>query len=91
MCADAITGTAIVKIFAPVPKAVPAVRNSMAGGTSKEFYEAVSSEICLWPTPTWVWDNRNGNLKTLEVRDWIDEIGVKENYKAFEGSQVIYL
>ena len=60
-------------------------------GTSKEFYEAVSPEICLWPTPTWVWDNRNGNLKTLEVRDWIDEIGVKENYKAFEGSQVIYL
>lgn len=53
--------------------------------------EAANPDICLWPTPTWVWDNRNGNLQTLEVRAWIEEIGVKKNYLAWEGSQVICL
>ena len=60
-------------------------------GVSKEFYEAVNPSACLWPTPTWVWDNRNGNLQTLEVRAWMEEIGVEKNYLAWEGSQVIYL
>ena len=60
-------------------------------GVSREFYEAVSPEICLWPTPTWGWDNTNGNLKTLEVRAWMAEIGVQKNYVAWQGSQVIYL
>ena len=60
-------------------------------GVDRNFYEAVAPEICLWPTPTWVWDNRNGNLKTLEVRRWMEELGVKKNYVAWQGSQVIYL
>ncbi len=58
-------------------------------GVDKNFYEAVSPEICLWPTPTWVYENTNGNLKTLEVRAWMEELGVKKHYKAFEGSAVI--
>ena len=60
-------------------------------GVSREFYEAVSPEICLWPTPSWVWDNRNGNLQTPEVRAWMEELGVTQNYLAWQGSQVIYL
>ena len=60
-------------------------------GVDKAFYEAVSPEICLWPTPTWVWNNTNGNLQTLEVRAWMQEIGVRKHYVAWEGSQVIYL
>ncbi len=60
-------------------------------GVTREFYEAVAPEICLWPTPTWVWENTNGNLKTLEVREWMKEIGVKKNIVAWEGSQVLYL
>ncbi|MBQ6264952.1 MAG: TIM barrel protein [Clostridia bacterium] len=60
-------------------------------GVDKNFYEAVSPEICLWPTPSWVWDNRNGNLKTLEVRAWIEELGVKKNYIAKDGSSMRYL
>ncbi|MBQ7687751.1 MAG: TIM barrel protein [Clostridia bacterium] len=58
-------------------------------GVDRNFYEAVSPEICLWPTPTWVWDNTNGNLKTLEVRAWMEELGVEKNYKAFEGSVAV--
>jgi sugar phosphate isomerase/epimerase/beta-lactamase superfamily II metal-dependent hydrolase len=58
-------------------------------GVGRNFYEAVSPEVCLWPTPTWVWDNTPGSLKTAEVRAWMDDLGVKKNIKAFEGSQVI--
>lgn len=60
-------------------------------GVDKNFYEAVAPEICLWPMPSWVWDNVNGNLKTLEVRGWIDALGVKENYISKDSSQVLYL
>ncbi|MBR6702658.1 MAG: TIM barrel protein, partial [Clostridia bacterium] len=60
-------------------------------GVDRNFYEAVSPEFCLWPTPSWVWDNRNGNLKTLEVRKWIDELGVRKSRVSMDGSSVIYL
>ncbi len=60
-------------------------------GVGRNFYEAVSPEMCLWPTPSWVWDNRNGNLKTLEVRSWIDEMGITKNRVAMDGSSVLLL
>ena len=60
-------------------------------GCDRAFYEAVSPEYCLWPTPSWVWDNRGGNLQTLEVRGWMQEIGVSQNYVSKDGSQTIYL
>ena len=58
-------------------------------GVGRNFYEAVSPEICLWPTPSWVYENTNGNLKTFETREWVKELGVKKEYKSFEGSAVI--
>ncbi len=58
-------------------------------GVDKNFYEAVAPEVCLWPTPTWVYENVNGNLKTFETRAWVEELGVKKEYKSFEGSVVI--
>ena len=61
------------------------------GGVDRSFYAAVSPEICLWPTPTWVYENTNGNLKTFETRRWIRELGVKKEYKSFEGTAVIEL
>ena len=62
-------------------------------GVTKEFYQAVNPEICLWPTPTWVWNNSHETivLQTPEVRAWIEEIGVEKNYVSWQGSQVIYL
>ena len=60
-------------------------------GVDRNFYEAVSPEMCLWPTPSWVFDNTNGNLKTLEVREWIVDLGVKYNRIAMNGSSVLYL
>lgn len=59
------------------------------GGVDKNFYEAVAPEVCLWPTPTWVYENTNGNLQTFETRAWVKDLGVKKEYKSFEGSAVI--
>ena len=58
-------------------------------GVNKNFYEAVSPEVCIWPTPSWVYENTGGNLTTFETRAWVEELGVKKEYKSFEGSCVI--
>ena len=62
-------------------------------GCDRDFYEAVSPEICLWPTPSWVWSNCDGKgeLKTLEVRGWIDEMGITQNLVSKDGPVCIYL
>lgn len=60
-------------------------------GCSKGFYEAVKFRACLWPTPSWVYNNdlgqgfNTGGLKTIEVRGWMDELGITEHYRSFEG------
>lgn len=58
-------------------------------GVDRNFYEAVSPEVCFWPTPAWVYNNTNGNLRTFETREWVKELGVKKEYKSFEGSVTI--
>ena len=62
-------------------------------GVSREFYEAVSPESCLWPTPSWLWSNCDGtgSFKTLETRKWMEELGVKEHYIMKDGAHVIEL
>ena len=66
-------------------------------GCSREFYEAVSPTECLWCTPDWLWNNDRGNgfnthiYKTVEVRKWMEEIGVKKNYVTMDGTQVCQL
>lgn len=64
-------------------------------GATEELYKAVNPTICLWPTPEWLWNNDNGNgygsgnWKTLEVRKWIDNIGVRENYVEKDGDIIL--
>lgn len=48
-------------------------------GVRLDVYEAIAPKMCLWPTPTWVYDNRHGNLQTLEVRSWIHDMGIEYN------------
>lgn len=63
------------------------------GGLDRDFYEAVSPDICLWPTPSWLWTNCDGTgpFKTLITRSWIDEMGIKENHIMKDGTHVICL
>lgn len=63
-------------------------------GVGKDVYEVIEPEICLWPTPEWLWNNNNGGginsgpWSTLETRKWMKEIGVKKN-KYMNGKDTI--
>ncbi len=60
-------------------------------GVDEAFYKAVSPKYCLWPTPKWLWNNdsgkgpNSGTWDTMQNRDWIEKLGVKENYLSFTG------
>ena len=60
-------------------------------GCDKEFYQKAKFRACLWPTPSWVYDNNlgkgfnTGHLKTVEVREWMREKGITEHYVSCEG------
>lgn len=64
-------------------------------GVSKEVYKAINPNICLWNTPEWLWNNDNGDgvgsgsWLTLEVRAWMQELGVRKNYIIKDGDQII--
>lgn len=60
-------------------------------GADRDVYEAINPEICLWPTPEWLWNNNpgtgynTGNWTTLETRSWMEQLGVKINYVEKDG------
>ena len=64
-------------------------------GAHREFYEAVRPSVCLWPTPGWLWDNDAGGgydshfWKTIVVRGWMSELGVRKHIAAKDGTQVL--
>lgn len=55
-------------------------------GVRKSFYQAIMFRACLWPTPTWVYNNDIGKgfnthiLQTIDTRNWMDELGIEEQY-----------
>ena len=56
-------------------------------GVDKDFYAAVNPEAAVWPTPSWLWDNRvekgtygSGPYRTNYTKCWMQELGVKKNY-----------
>lgn len=60
-------------------------------GADRDVYEIIKPEICLWPTPEWLWNNNpgtgynTGNWTTLETRSWMEQLGVKINYIEKDG------
>lgn len=64
-------------------------------GATEELYKIVKPEICLWPTPDWLWNNSingkedTGPWKTKETRTWIEKLNVKYNYVEKDGLQNI--
>lgn len=63
-------------------------------GVTKEFYTEVAPKVCLWCAPKWLWDNDAGKgfnthcFRTVEVRQWMDEIGsVEKNIVDMDGTQ----
>ena len=64
-------------------------------GVEMDVYRVIKPEVCLWPTPDWLWDNvKNGVVdagpwKTVTVRKWMEELGVKRNLCVKDGDQVL--
>ena len=60
-------------------------------GADKQLYAIINPEVCLWPTPEWLWNNDNGGgynsgpWQTLETRKWMNEIGVPRHYVEKDG------
>lgn len=51
-------------------------------GVERNVYKVIDPDVCLWPTPVWVWDDHPGIYQTPEVRQWMREMGVKYHYVA---------
>ncbi len=66
-------------------------------GCDRNFYEIVNPQIALWNTPDWLWNNDAGKgynthvFRTVEVRQWMEELGCKINYITKDGDQVCEL
>lgn len=66
------------------------------GGVTREVYAAISPSVCLWDTPDWLWDNDAGKgynthiFLTVEVRRWMQEMGVKTHYCTKDGTNIIF-
>lgn len=63
-------------------------------GVGEKVYSAISPQICLWPTPHWLWDNDGGNghdsgrWRTLETRGWLRSA---QSYCTKDGDVVLQL
>ncbi len=66
-------------------------------GVKKSFYEAVAPKACLWNTPLWLWDNdagkgfNTGPFRTVEVRRWMEELGITRHFITKDGEQALPL
>ena len=63
-------------------------------GVAKNVYQAIDPDICLWPTPDWVYTaGTSSTLSTYYTRQWIAELGAanfvsKDGPHAFEFNDV---
>lgn len=66
-------------------------------GATEELYQIVKPEICLWPTPEWLWNNDingtedSGPWKTKETRKWMENLNVKQHYIEKDGTVKIMI
>ena len=49
-------------------------------GVSMDFYRLIRPELCLWPTPDWLWTNVDGMgpFRTLITRQTAEELGCED-------------
>ena len=66
-------------------------------GATFELYKEINPQYCLWPTPKWLWDNdigqgyNTGPFKTVETREWMNSLNVKQHYIEKDGNQSIII
>lgn len=59
-------------------------------GVSEEVYQAIQPSICLWPTPTWLWNGDESQYATQTTKRWMNALGVQRHYVMKDGNQTIY-
>lgn len=66
-------------------------------GVALDFYDIVSPNAALWPTPDWLWNNdpgtgyNTGEWKTIETRQYLEKLNVTKHYIEKDGTQSIYI
>lgn len=58
-------------------------------GVDEAFYRAVDPQICLWPTPQWLWTSVGSRYRTSETKGWMTHLNVQRHYCTKDGDQVI--
>ena len=64
-------------------------------GVEREVYEEIAPTACFWCAPDWLWNNDAGGgfnthvFKTVIVRGWMEELGVREHYVLMNGTQKV--
>ena len=52
-------------------------------GVNENVYQMIDPDICLWPTPIWVWDCQEGGpYRTWETKEWMAKLDVKRHIVA---------
>lgn len=90
-------GENFLKVCTPEELKADVVQMSHHGqdGVEQDVYAAIAPEICLWPTPQWLWDNEldgvadAGPYKTRIVRGWMEELGVKHHLSIKDGDRIL--
>lgn len=54
-------------------------------GVTENVYRVINPKYCLWPTPDWLWGNKEKVYKTDETKKWINKLNVKKNYIVKDG------
>lgn len=58
-------------------------------GVDEAFYKAVDPQMCLWPTPQWLWTSVGSRYRTSETKGWMTRLNVQRHYCTKDGDQVI--
>ncbi len=56
-------------------------------GVNEEVYKTIKPKYCLWPTPSWLWNNDSNSqdIKIEEVKSWMSKLNIEKNYIAKDG------
>ena len=64
-------------------------------GVSREFYNHIKPNACIWPAPDWLWNNDRGEgfdtgpWQTVRTREWIAALGITKHIIEKDGIQKI--
>lgn len=64
-------------------------------GVSREVYQAIRPEVCLWAAPEWLWNNDHGkgfdtaSYETVETRLWMIPLNVPYHLCIKDGDRTI--